>query len=110
MKQHSKKRTFKDTMSHIQKGMPPLQCYFSRFINLPLINAISGACAATLFRPYATIGAAVGSIATLMGSYLLTITTGLSLNGSEGLIGLLLGWMAGLLFEPLHQFIRPKQQ
>lgn len=109
MKQHAKKRTFKDTMSHIQKKMPPLQHYFSRFINLPLINAVSGVCAATLFRPYATIGAAVGVIVMLIASYLLAVTTGLSLNGSEGMAGLLIGWVSGLLFEPLHQFIRPKQ-
>lgn len=99
-----KKQSFKITLKHLQKHMSMPRRNFSKWIHNPLVATIDSLLSATLFRPYAVIGAATGACVTLMAAYFTALISGYPLSGIEGPVGAFAGWVIGILVDIIHHY------
>lgn len=93
------KPTDQTILKDIQSQMPPLRRLGSKILHYGAIDYPLEILRRTLFRPYAAIGAAIGTSATLSLSYFIAFYAGYTLAGTESLIGLAGGWFIGLCID-----------
>lgn len=90
---------YQQTVSVIQRGLPPMSRSFSKFIHQPNVERLSELSERTIARPSAQL--AGGLIASLGLAIMLYFSrrNGFALSGSELLLFLLAGWSLGLGLE-----------
>lgn len=97
-----KSRAFSRTMTQARSHLNPIARAFSVFIHLPPVDQVSRAIGATLARPLALLGGAIGMIVVTAIMYTTAKTIGYTFSGSEGLFGFGLGWLIGLIISLIY--------
>jgi hypothetical protein len=99
MNNGSKKDTFKRTMQQAQGHMSPSAQLFSKIIHIRAIEITSDTLAKTLLRPVAILAGSVAAVLVTLSTWLIAKHYGYQLSGSEPLVGFLIGWILGLLYD-----------
>ncbi len=96
---HELDKSFKQTMSHIQKDMKPASRTFSKVIHNPIIDKASDVIGGTIARPNLILAGATGTI--VLGSliYFIAKFYGYTLSGTEAIAAFVFGWLIGAIIE-----------
>lgn len=102
----SPEANYQHTIASLRRDMSASSRLFSRFIHTPVVDRASNALAGTIGRPSVLLGASTGGF--IFGStlYIYGRHYGLWLQGSEIVIGLLIGAVVGLLIEGLIRLFK----
>ncbi len=106
-KQHEK--SFKQTMSQVQKELPPTKKLFSKAIHNNFVEKTSDIIGDTIARPNALFaGAFVAFVLTLL-TYTVAKTIGYSLSGFETIAAFIVGWLIGITYDYLRILVIGKK-
>lgn len=94
-----KQRAFSHTLKHVQRRLSGPSRTFSRVIHNPAVENVSEALAGTVARPSGILGAGLFATAGLAVMLYFARRNGFALSGSELILFLFAGWLAGLLGE-----------
>lgn len=101
-----KAHAYQQTLSVIQRGLPPIRRSFSRIIHQPTVERLSELAETTVARPSALLG---GGFAASLGLGIMLYfarRNGFALSGSELALFLAGGWLLGLGFEFIARRLR----
>jgi hypothetical protein len=101
-----KAHAFETTMHHARSKMNKSEKVLSKVIHQPTVEKISDIAGATITRPSGIAGATIASFIGLLFIYGIARFAGFSLSGSEMPLLLLIGFVAGLLFEWIYKSIQ----
>ncbi|MCX6728851.1 MAG: hypothetical protein NTV39_03745 [Candidatus Saccharibacteria bacterium] len=106
-KQHEK--SFKQTMSQVQKELPTSKRVFSKVIHNNFVEKTSDIIGDTVARPNALFaGAFVAFILTIL-TYTVAKTIGYTLSGFETIAAFILGWLIGISYDYLRLLVTGKK-
>jgi hypothetical protein len=94
-----KQRAFTHTLKHVQRRLSGPSRGFSRIIHNPAVENVSEALAGTVARPSGILGAGLFATVGLAVMLYFARRNGFALSGSELILFLLAGWLAGLTGE-----------
>jgi hypothetical protein len=101
-----KKQTYRATMNRVEAKLPAYQRTFSRFINNSAVDKISNVTSKTIARPSAILGSGLTAFIGLVIVTYYSNKVGFQLSGSEFIVLVLVGWVAGLLFEGIYKGLK----
>lgn len=101
-----KARAYQQTLSVIQRGLPPLSRSFSKIIHQPAVERLSELAETTVARPSALLGGGVVAALGLGVMLYFARRNGFALSGSELALFLVSGWLLGLAFEMISRRLR----
>lgn len=107
-KNHRAATDFDTAVQEVTATMPRRKRVFSSFIHSSFISLVSDMLGATIARPNAILFGAIGSFSLTLLVYLLAKNQGYSLSGSESVIGFLVGWSVGIIFDAVAFFFKKK--
>lgn len=103
---NDKRRAYQMTMSRVRSQLPPTSRSFSRVIHNKPVEKASEILEKTVARPSGLLG---GSLAAAIGLAIMLFfarSYGFALAGSELVILLAIGWVAGLMVEFIYRLLR----
>lgn len=95
----SRKESFKQTMSRVQKDMPAPSRAFSKFIHNPAVERVSDIVGSSIARPSAMLGGGLMAFLLVLALYSIAKFYGFSLTGFETIAAFIIGWTMGLLID-----------
>lgn len=98
--------TYDKVIKRIQTEMSPSSRLISKIIHLKPIEIVSDTLSSTIARPSSMLIGSVLAFVTTLSIYILSMTIGYTLSGSEAIISFLIGWSIGIVYD-LIQFILP---
>jgi len=97
---------FDTLMHHTRQNLSMPERVLSKRIHMPVIERISDLAGKTIARPSAAIGASVLTLVGFLIVYLMGLTSGFQLSGSEVPILLVAGSLASLFIEWVAKALR----
>jgi flagellar biosynthesis/type III secretory pathway protein FliH len=99
-------RSYRDTMTSMQRRLGPTSRRFSRVVHQPAIEQASEVVGTTIVRPSVALGATLTALIVGGFLYLYAGMYGFTLSGSEFVLSLVVGGVLGLLLEGLMRLWR----
>jgi predicted CopG family antitoxin len=104
-----REKSFKQTMSQVQKELPASNRAFSKIIHNSFVEKTSDVIGDTVARPNALFaGAFVAFVLTIL-TYTIAKTIGYSLSGFETIAAFIIGWIIGITYDYLRILITGKK-
>jgi hypothetical protein len=104
-----REKSYKQTMSQVQKELPTSNRVFSKIIHNNFVEKTSDIVGDTIARPNALFaGAFVAFVLTLL-AYTVAKTIGYSLSGFETIAAFVVGWVIGITYDYLRILITGKK-
>lgn len=102
----SPESNYQHTVASLRREMSAGSRLFSSFIHIPIVDRLSDFTAKTIGRPSLLLGAVTGGLVFGATLYIYGRHYGLWLQGSEIVIGLIIGAFTGLLIEGVIRFLK----
>lgn len=97
-----KEQVYKQTLSHIQSEMSPVERRFSKVIHSPVVENVSDVVGSTIARPTSILYGSCFAFLGVLGLYLYARHVGFALTGFETIATFAGGWLFGLLIDFLR--------
>ena len=103
---HSRKKAYKDILTHTRAELSPASRTFSKVIHQPIIEKASNAVGSTVARPNAILFGALFALIISASVYGIAKYYGYSLSGFEAIASFCLGWVFGMIFDFIRLAVR----
>lgn len=93
-------------INQIQTSLKPKDRLFSKIIHNKVIEIISNFMTNTIARPNLILFASITAFVLSLSFYIIAKTIGYKLSGSEPIVGFLLGWSIGLIYDLIRLLVK----
>lgn len=102
----SRKKAYKDILTHTQNELTPASRRFSKVIHQPVVEKTSAAVGSTVARPNAILFGSLFALILSGGIYLIARYYNYTLSGFEAIAAFIVGWAFGMLVDFIRLALR----
>jgi hypothetical protein len=107
--EHSRDKSFKETMHSVERDLSPVERLFSKVIHNKTVETVSDTVGSTVARPNAILAGSISAFILVLAVYLIARHFGFALSGFETIAAFVAGWIIGILFDFFRVMISGKR-